>query len=55
MTAEVRILKHSDVMACLHHILMPDHYREDGSCRCNDPDATDMQEWGYYWDGERWL
>jgi hypothetical protein len=34
--------------------MMPEHYREDGSCRCDDPDHTDMDDWGYVWDGKLW-
>lgn len=34
---------------CPHVILDPRHYREDGSCKCNDPaeQAWMIQEWGY--------
>ena len=42
--------------ACPHCILMADHYRVDKSCRCDDPDHTQMAEWGYVWNGngKRW-
>jgi hypothetical protein len=49
LTAKVRILKQSDIGKCPHVIFMPDHYREDGSCKCNDPDDKEMAEWGYVW------
>lgn len=52
-----RTIKQADLTKCPHFILMPDHYRDDGSCRCDDPAHTDMQEWGYTWDGTvgRWV
>jgi len=31
-----RAIRQADILACPHVILLPDHYREDGSCRCND-------------------
>lgn len=34
---------------CPHHILVGSHYRDDGSCRCNDITATEMTKWGYTW------
>ena len=52
--AEVRVLKQTDVMKCPHFILIPRHYRDDGSCRCNDPLHAQMAEWGYRWDGVKW-
>jgi hypothetical protein len=42
-------------MRCPHAILMAGHYRQDGFCRCNDPDHAEMREWGYTWDGARWI
>lgn len=51
----VRYIRSSDIAACPHSILVAEHYREDGSCRCDDPEAP-MGEWGYTWDVEagRW-
>lgn len=49
---DVRIINQSDILACPHIILIADHYRADGSCRCNDPDYPEMTEWGYTWDQE---
>ena len=49
-----REISQSQIMQCEHFILVPEHYREDGSCRCNDPDHVEMADWGYTWDGERW-
>jgi len=51
---DIREIKQSDLMKCPHCILVADHYREDGSCRCNDPDHKVMKQWGYKWKGERW-
>ncbi|KKM18179.1 hypothetical protein LCGC14_1668320 [marine sediment metagenome] len=45
----VREIKQSDIAACPHVIMMPGHYRTDGSCKCDDPDEQAMmiREWGY--------
>ena len=51
---EVRIMKHADILACPHVILVPYHYRQDGTCRCSDPSHVEMSEWGYTWDGKSW-
>lgn len=53
----VRIIKQSDMLACPHCIMVPEHYRPDGSCKCNDPNETVMKEWGYKWSKKkgRWL
>ncbi len=44
------------IRACPYLILLPEHYREDGSCRCDDPEAPEMVRGGYTWDAEagRW-
>lgn len=49
-----RHIRQADVCACPHFILSPDHYRENGSCRCNDPEADMMKEWGYTWTNGMW-
>jgi len=49
-----RSIARTDIMACPHVIMVAEHYRPDGSCRCNDPDHADMAEWGYRWDGATW-
>jgi hypothetical protein len=33
---EIRIVKSSDVAACPKTSLLPGHYRDDGSCRCDE-------------------
>ena len=47
--SNVRMIKQSDIGKCPHLILMPDHYRADGTCKCNDPkeQAMMIREWGY--------
>jgi len=37
------------IRQCPHLIMWPTHYREDGTCKCDDPNDTDMPEWGYTW------
>lgn len=51
---EVREVSQSDIAKCPHVIFVPDHYRPDGSCRCNDPTHADMAEWGYEWHDGLW-
>jgi hypothetical protein len=47
---EVRDIEQSDMLACPHVIIVPEHYRPNGSCMCNDPNHKVMIEWGYVWD-----
>lgn len=44
-----KLIKQSDILKCRFVIFDPVHYREDGSCRCNDPEHREfmMREWGY--------
>ena len=51
----IREIKQSDVAACPHCILIAEHYRNDGSCRCDDQSHEVMKEWGYFWDGAMWI
>lgn len=46
---EIRILNNSDIGKCKFFIFQPDHYREDGSCKCDDHEhrAMMIREWGY--------
>jgi hypothetical protein len=48
------ITRRINVGACPHLILALEHYREDGSCKCDDPNDKVMEEWGYEWDGKQW-
>lgn len=50
----VRVIKQSDMLACPHVIMVPEHYRDDGTCRCDDQGHTEMVTWGYTWDGQGW-
>ncbi len=45
----VRRIKHSDIRACPHTILVAAHYREDGSCKCDNLEERQkmIREWGY--------
>ena len=52
---DVRTIKRESMLACPHFIINADHYREDESCRCNDPGHLDMIEWDYKWDGMKWI
>lgn len=47
--SNVREIAQSDIARCPHYIFVADHYREDGSCKCDDPNETVMREWGYHW------
>ena len=51
---KIRTLNQSSMLKCPHCIMMPGHYRADETCRCDDPDHTEMSEWGYVWDGSLW-
>lgn len=51
--ASVRVIQQSSMLACPHCIMVPEHYRDDGSCRCNDSSHVDMKAWGYRWDRSR--
>ncbi len=50
----VREIKQSDMLACPHFIMVAEHYRDDGSCKCKGDDADTVAhqammvlEWGY--------
>ncbi len=46
---DVRLIRQADLLRCPFAILAVEHYREDGSCRCDDPihRAMMIREWGY--------
>lgn len=52
--ADVRRIRQSDMLKCPHCIILPEHYRDDGTCRCNDWSHTVMLEWGYKWRKGQW-
>lgn len=45
----IRLLAQSAILACPFTILLPEHYREDGSCKCDDPAHRKrmIAEWEY--------
>jgi hypothetical protein len=51
---DIREIAQSDIMKCPHAIFVGEHYRADGSCRCNDPEHVEMAEWGYVWRDGQW-
>ena len=51
---KVTSMKQADIQACPHAIFVPEHYRTDGSCKCDDPNEAVMAEWGYTWAGGVW-
>jgi hypothetical protein len=54
--SNVRYLRREDILACPWVIMASEHYREDGTCKCDDPTAKEMREWGYVWNTQtkRW-
>lgn len=50
----VTVILKPGIYECPWYIMTAMHYRDDGSCRCNDPAHLEMKEWGYNWDGEKW-
>lgn len=52
-TSEVRVMRQSDFLRCPHTIMLPEHYRADGTCKCDDENEN-MAAWGYTWNGSRW-
>jgi hypothetical protein len=51
-TAPIKQIK---VRVCSHMILLPSHYRENGTCKCDDPGELVMRSWGYKWSREKGL
>lgn len=47
--SNVRDIRQEDIVACPYVIMVPRHYRNDGSCKCNDPQEQAMmiRKWGY--------
>lgn len=47
--ATIRVMKQSDMLRCPFVIIHPAHYREDGSCKCDNEEhrAMMIREWGY--------
>ena len=49
---KVREIGQDVLMRCPQLILMVDHYRKDGTCRCDDHMHIEMLSWGYIWDNQ---
>lgn len=49
-----REIPQSAMMKCPHCIMVPEHYRTDNTCKCDDPNETVMAEWGYVWKDGQW-
>lgn len=47
--SDIREVKRTDILACPFVIMVAEHYREDGSCKCDDPieQKKMIKEWGY--------
>ena len=45
----VKMIPQSQFLNCPFCIMVPEHFREDGSCKCNDPEHRKymMKNWGY--------
>lgn len=46
---DVRLIKKIDIGKCPHYICSSEHYRADGTCKCDDPieQAMLIKEFGY--------
>ena len=47
--SNVRLIKQADIGKCPFFIFAPEHYRKDGSCKCNNAEhrAMMIKKWGY--------
>lgn len=52
--SNVRVISQAAIRACPYFILSPKHYRDDETCRCDDPTHLEMRNWGYEWRDGRW-
>ena len=43
---KITIMNYAMIERCPFRIFTPKHYREDGSCRCNEYEHGVMEEWG---------
>jgi hypothetical protein len=55
MTLRVMKINVGAIRKCPHLIIVPNHYRANGTCRCNDPEHEQMAGWGYRWNGKEWI
>ena len=51
---DIREISQAAMRACPHFIMVAEHYRDDQSCRCNDPTHKLMKTWGYEWYNGAW-
>jgi len=49
----VRYISQNSIKRCPHFIMVPEHYRPDETCKCNDKNETVMGEWGYRWNDKK--
>lgn len=49
-----KTITRTDTEKCPHKIFAPEHYRDDGTCKCNDESELVMAEWGYIWKKGQW-
>jgi len=50
---DVKTISQADLLKCPHCILVPEHYRDDGTCKCDDAGESVMASWGYRWNEAR--
>lgn len=45
----IRYIRQSDMLKCHFAIMDPSHYRDDGTCKCDDAEHRAMMcsDWGY--------
>lgn len=48
--SDTRQIPRAAMLACPRFIIVPEHYRADDTCRCNDPTHQEMVDWGHIWD-----
>lgn len=48
-TKHIRTLSQADMARCPFLIMLPEHYRDDGTCKCNCSTERErmIREWGY--------
>ena len=51
----IHYMHQSSMLKCPYAIMVMEHYRLDETCRCNDPTHIEMKDWGYVWNGIRWV
>jgi len=45
----MRYISQNSIKRCPHFILVPEHYRPNETCKCDDRNESVMSEWGYKW------